>query len=145
MSSTKVICKIELVGLTKMRRNLYDTMITKHKRILLYNKLYQQIWRTWIETLIIAFPIKVAKKNFQNGTPNCPHSIPAKSNRGFGTWQKKELWRFPTCHVSQKKGIVFQYSRTAAKTMHNKFETFLHVLYLTISHSMDIFWNVLFL
>jgi hypothetical protein len=30
--------------------------------------------------------MKVARKNFQNGMPNCPHMIPARSNRGFGTW-----------------------------------------------------------
>lgn len=35
---------------------------------------------------MIAFPIKVARKNFQNGMPNCPHIMPARSNRGFGTW-----------------------------------------------------------
>lgn len=38
----------------------------------------------WV--LISAFPINVGRKNFQNGVPNCPHMMPAKSNRGFGTW-----------------------------------------------------------
>lgn len=40
----------------------------------------------WV--LIIAFPINVARKNFQNAIPNCPHIIPARSNRGFGTWKR---------------------------------------------------------
>lgn len=39
----------------------------------------------WIWTLIIAFPINVAVKNFLNGTLKCPQVIPAKSNNGFGT------------------------------------------------------------
>jgi hypothetical protein len=34
---------------------------------------------------MMAFPIKVAKKNSQKGTPNCPHIIPARSKSGFGT------------------------------------------------------------
>jgi hypothetical protein len=37
----------------------------------------------WV--LMIAFPVNVARKNFQNGIPNCPHKIPARSKRGFGT------------------------------------------------------------
>lgn len=44
----------------------------------------------WV--LIIAFPVNVAKKNFQNGTPNCPHMIPARSNSGFGTWKRNMNW-----------------------------------------------------
>ena len=43
----------------------------------------------WV--LIIAFPINVARKNSQNGIPNCPHIMPARSNRGFGIWKKLEL------------------------------------------------------
>lgn len=38
---------------------------------------------------MIAFPINVARKNFQNGTPNCPHIMPARSKRGFGTYSKR--------------------------------------------------------
>lgn len=47
----------------------------------------------WV--LIIAFPINVARKNFQNGTPNCPHIMPARSKRGFGTyrWKKEKRKR----------------------------------------------------
>lgn len=41
----------------------------------------------WV--LMIAFPVKVARKNFQNGIPNCPHMIPARSNSGFGTWNTR--------------------------------------------------------
>lgn len=33
---------------------------------------------------MMALPIKVAKKNFLNGTRKWPHVIPAKSNSGFG-------------------------------------------------------------
>lgn len=35
--------------------------------------------------------MKVARKNFQKGMPNCPHMIPARSNRGFGTWNAKSV------------------------------------------------------
>jgi len=42
--------------------------------------------QTCMWVLIIAFPIKVARKKFQKGIPNCPHMMPARSNRGFGTW-----------------------------------------------------------
>jgi len=38
----------------------------------------------WIWTFIIAFPIKVAVKNFLKGILKWPHVIPAKSNKGFG-------------------------------------------------------------
>jgi len=44
--------------------------------------------QTCMWVLIIAFPIKVARKNSQNGMPNCPHMMPARSNKGFGTWNK---------------------------------------------------------
>ena len=30
-------------------------------------------------------PNQIAKKNSQNGTPNWPHIIPARSKSGFGT------------------------------------------------------------
>jgi hypothetical protein len=40
---------------------------------------------TWICVLIKALPIKEARKNFQNGTRNCPHMMPARSKSGFGT------------------------------------------------------------
>jgi len=40
---------------------------------------------TYIGVLINAFPIKVAVNNFQNGTESCPHMMPARSNKGFGT------------------------------------------------------------
>lgn len=36
---------------------------------------------------MIAFPIIVARKNSQNGIPNWPHIIPARSNKGFGTYK----------------------------------------------------------
>lgn len=35
-------------------------------------------------TLMIAFPINVAVKNFLNGILKCPQVIPAKSNNGLG-------------------------------------------------------------
>lgn len=38
----------------------------------------------YIETLIMAFPINVAVKNYKNGTWKWPQHIPAKSNKGFG-------------------------------------------------------------
>ena len=38
----------------------------------------------WMWTLIIAFPMKVAEKNFLKGILKWPQVIPAKSNRGFG-------------------------------------------------------------
>lgn len=43
--------------------------------------------QTCIWVLIIAFPITVAKKNSQNGIPNCPHIRPARSNKGLGTYK----------------------------------------------------------
>ncbi len=74
-----------------------------------------QIWErgfTWICVLIKALPIKEARKNFQNGTRNCPHMMPARSNSGFGTcthhhlldkdhWMKKNLllqWKENSTH-----------------------------------------------
>lgn len=38
----------------------------------------------WMWTLIIAFPIKVAVKNFLKGIRKCPQVIPARSNKGLG-------------------------------------------------------------
>lgn len=34
----------------------------------------------------MAFPIKVAEKNVENGIKKCPQHIPAKSNNGFGIY-----------------------------------------------------------
>lgn len=44
-----------------------------------------RVFLTWIETLTIALPMKVAPKNTPKGTRKCPHKNPARSNRGFGT------------------------------------------------------------
>lgn len=38
----------------------------------------------WIDTLKIAFPIKVAPKKTPKGIKNYPQINPAKSNKGFG-------------------------------------------------------------
>lgn len=44
----------------------------------------KMIKHTWIETLLMAFPIIVDTKNTVNGICKCPHVNPAKSKRGFG-------------------------------------------------------------
>lgn len=36
-----------------------------------------------------AFPINVAPKKVQKGTRKFPQMIPARSNRGFGTFERK--------------------------------------------------------
>jgi len=40
----------------------------------------------YIETLFIAFPIKVARKKVEKGIKKCPHEIPARSNKGLGIY-----------------------------------------------------------
>lgn len=54
----------------------------RYKSWLLHKEIINNVW-IWV--LMMAFPIKVAKKNSQKGMPNCPHIIPARSNSGFGT------------------------------------------------------------
>lgn len=45
----------------------------------------------YIETLIIAFPMKVAPKNILKGIKNYPHINPAKSKSGFGIYKNMFL------------------------------------------------------
>ena len=45
---------------------------------------------TCICILMMAFPIRVAPKNVQNGTRKCPHVMPAKSNSGLGICQSQQ-------------------------------------------------------
>jgi hypothetical protein len=56
-----------------------------HEKALKYKLVNKSRIFTWIETLTIAFPMKVAPKNTVNGTKKWPHKKPARSNKGFGT------------------------------------------------------------
>lgn len=47
--------------------------------------------KTWICTLIMAFPMKVAKKKVKKGIFKLPQVIPAKSKRGLGIDASKRI------------------------------------------------------
>ena len=46
---------------------------------------------TYIDTLLIALPIKVEMKNTLNGTWRCPHVRPAKSKSGLGIYEINKM------------------------------------------------------
>ena len=46
---------------------------------------------TCIDTLLIAFPIRVGMKKVRKGIWKWPHIRPARSNRGFGICEEKKF------------------------------------------------------
>jgi len=45
-------------------------------------------------TFTIAFPMKVAKKNVVKGIRKCPQVMPARSNKGFGIYNRDKRSAF---------------------------------------------------
>jgi hypothetical protein len=43
--------------------------------------------KVWIETLLMAFPMNVDRKNTENGIYKCPQVKPATSNSGLGIYK----------------------------------------------------------
>ena len=56
----------------------------------------------WMWTLIIAFPINVAVKNFRKEIRKCPHVMPARSKRGFGIDAHKRIVMNPYLYKLSK-------------------------------------------
>ena len=88
----------------------------------------------WSSILLTALPSTVAPKNVENGTRKCPHVIPARSNRGFGTDAQSTMPTNPTrftivfmaswarlCHADSSCGCCWSIDPLSAAALAMKY------------------------
>ena len=67
----------------------WDRKLTKMSSMCFENVIMMKT--TWIDTLLIALPIRVGMKKVKNGIWKWPHIRPARSNSGFGIYSRRGI------------------------------------------------------